>query len=79
MTTTEHVDSKNIKKHKNDVIRLAANLEPNTRLDICGQVQADAKSFFDKIRFERIDVKGLGIRGASFEDIIIRAKECYNM
>ena len=75
----EHVDSKNIKKHKNDVIRLAANLEPNTRLDIGGQVQADAKSFFDKIMSERIDVKGLGIRGASFEDIIIRAKECYNM
>ena len=32
----EHVDSKNIKKHKNDVFRLLANVTPSSQVEIAG-------------------------------------------
>lgn len=41
----EHVDSKNIKKHRNDVLRLAANIDPDARLDIDGAVLQDVMEF----------------------------------
>ena len=74
----EKVDSKNIKKHKYDVIRLVINLEPESKIDISGQVKNDAELFFEKIESEPFDLKNLGIR-ISIEDIISRAKQCFNL
>lgn len=73
----EPVDSKNIKKHKNDVLRLAINLEPEQILKLSGQVKWDALNFLDRVIAEPIDVKTLGIRGFSFEDIINRIRTYY--
>ena len=73
----EPVDSKNIKKHKNDVLRLAINLEPEQILKLSGQVKWDALNFLDRVIAEPIDVKTLGIRGFSFEDIINRIRAYY--
>lgn len=75
----EKVDSKNIKKHKNDVLRLAANLDPAKSLKIAGRVKEDVIQFLDKMVFERIDVKTLDIRGFSFEDILNRIQKYYSL
>ena len=74
----EHVDSKNIKKHRNDVLRLAANIDPDARLDIDGAVLQDVMEFIDQNKDDGIDVKTLGIRGARYEDLIDRLKNCYH-
>lgn len=75
----EQVDSKNIKKHRNDVVRLAANLSPEKRLEIDGRIKSDASNFVDKVIDEGVDPKSLGIRGVTFDDIIERLKECYGI
>lgn len=75
----ENIDSKNIKKHKNDVLRLAANLEPDKRLEVTGQVKLDAIRFLERVISEPIDVKALDIRGFSFEEIIDRVREYYEL
>ena len=73
----ESVDSKNIKKHKNDVIRLAVNMSPDSKLEITGQIRKDAESFMEDMETERADLRSMGIRGVSFDDILERMKTCY--
>ena len=42
----EHVDSKNIKKHKNDIFRLAQLISPDTKQLLNAEVENDMKTFF---------------------------------
>jgi hypothetical protein len=58
----EHVDSKNIKKHKNDVFRLLANVTPSCRAEIAEEIQDDVKQFIELINDDRPDLKNLAIR-----------------
>jgi len=41
----ESVDSKNIRKHKNDVFRLLANVSPTARIDTSDEVADDVRQF----------------------------------
>ena len=75
----ESVDSKSIKKHKNDVIRLAVNMPLNSKLDVQGQIKKDAEAFLDELKNEKVDLRSLGIRGVSIDDIIERMRECYGI
>jgi len=43
------VDSRNIRKHKNDVIRLSALLLPDFRLDLPDVIQKDMSKFFSSV------------------------------
>ena len=57
------VDSKNIKKHKNDVFRLAQLITANTRQVLSPEIAEDMKKFLSEIADETVDLKSLGIRG----------------
>ena len=59
----EQVDSKNIKKHKNDVFRLAQLITANTRQVLSPEIAEDMKKFLSEIADETVDLKSLGIRG----------------
>ena len=59
----ELVDSKNIKKHKNDVFRLAQLLAPDTRQQISAAIREDMRMFLTEMEHENVDMKSLGIRG----------------
>lgn len=74
----EHVDSKNIKKHKNDVIRLGANIEPDDHVQIEGQVKMDAYEFMEKIKTDPVNPKNLGIN-TDEESILSRIKNCFGL
>ena len=63
----EHVDSKNIRKHKNDVFRLAQLLTPATRQTINPEIAEDMKFFLSAMQNETIDLKSRGIMGTSQE------------
>ena len=67
----EHVDSKNIRKHKNDVFRLAQLLTPATRQTINPEIAEDMKFFLSAMQNETIDLKSLGIKGTSKEKILV--------
>ena len=75
----EQIDSKNIKKHKNDVLRLAAYLDINDFLDISGQIKVDAAEFISKLEEDIVDPRDLRLTDVSYEELLARIKKCYNI
>ena len=75
----EHVDSKSIKKHKNDVFRLAQLITYNTREVISGEIAEDMKEFLSCMEKEDIDLKALGIKGIDKSTIIQILRQCYGV
>ena len=57
----ENVDSKSIRKHKNDVFRLSELLSQNTQVTVNQVVWKDLQAFFSAMQSEAIDTKQLGI------------------
>lgn len=58
----EPVDSRNIRKHRNDVFRLFTLLNQEARLPLQDTVREDMKEFLAAMQEEHIDLKQLGIR-----------------
>lgn len=75
----EQIDSKNIKKHKNDIFRLSASIEKESHLSISGRVKDDAKMFIEKAKTEPINLKDLDIRNTSYEEILALITACYKL
>ena len=75
----EQVDSKNIKKHKNDVFRLAQLITANTRQVLSSEIAEDMKKFLSEIADETVDLKSLGIRVTDKQKIIDMLYLCYNL
>ena len=55
------VDSKNIRKHKNDVFRLSALLTQQTHVVVSDSVLADLHAFLTAMQEESVDMKQLGL------------------
>ena len=53
----EHVDSKNIKKHKNDVFRLAQVIALDTRQMVSAEILEDMKQFLGLVENDNVDLK----------------------
>ena len=75
----ENVDSRDIKKHKNDVLRITTEflLESVTALPIT--VFQDMEQFIDKLESEPFDTGMLKNYGVSNQDLIDRLKLLYGM
>jgi len=67
----ELVDTKNIRKHKNDVFRLLANVSPASRIETAEEIQIDVNLFIEKIKEDQPDLMNLGIRGTSFVEMLM--------
>lgn len=75
----EQVDSKNIKKHKNDVFRLAQLITVNTRQALNPKIAEDMKNFLSEMIDEEVDLKSLGIKGTDSKKIIEMLYQCYGL
>jgi len=75
----ENIDSRNIKKHKNDVLRLAVNIKKETKIAISGQIKEDAFCFLEQTEKEPIDMKTLGIRGVTYQEVLEDISICYGL
>lgn len=73
----EHVDSKNIKKHKNDVFRLTELIDPAVKIMAPQGVYADIQEFVQRMQSESIELKQLGLVGRTKEQILEELKEMY--
>lgn len=60
----ESIDSKTIKKHKNDVFRLYQIIDPEVDPGAPDRVKQDLRDFMTAVAAEGIDLKALGISGA---------------
>lgn len=76
-TSGEHVDSKNIKKHKNDVFRLTELIDPTIKITVPQQVQTDIQEFVQRMQNENIDLKQLGLVGRTKDQILKEIKDLY--
>ena len=73
------VDSKNIKKHKNDVFRLAQLITASTRQVLSPEIAEDMKKFLSEIADETVDLKSLGIRGTDKKKMTEMLYRCYGL
>jgi hypothetical protein len=64
------IDTDDIKKHRNDVFRLSQLLVKERKCVISQQIRNDLKTFTDLIRQEHPDMKTLGLRGLTLDDIL---------
>lgn len=75
----EMVGSKNIKKHKNDIFRLAQLITAETRQFLDKEIAEDMKHFLDAMEHETIDMKALGIRSIDQKSIMSLLRGCYGI
>ena len=73
----EHVDSKNIKKHKNDVFRLTELIDPTVKITVPQGVFTDVQDFVQRMQNESIDIKQLGLVERTKDQIWDELKNLY--
>jgi len=75
----EPVDSKNIRKHANDVLRLSQLLAPDVRIEVAPRIAQDLSRLLDGIEADRtIDPKSLGIN-SSVAEMVERIAQAYGL
>lgn len=67
----ELVDTKNIRKHKNDIFRLLANVSHASRIETAEEIQNDINLFIKIIKEDQPDLVNLGIRGTSLDEMLM--------
>ncbi len=75
----ENIDSKNIRKHRNDVFRLYQVAEPGNKIALPATIATDLKYFFDLIGGEVVDLPALGFRSTNLEAIIDDMRKMYGV
>lgn len=71
------VNGKNIKKHKNDIFRLLEHVSPSNTMKIHSSIERDVKKFLKLIQDDKPDLKNLGIRGVSLEEMLTLLRSVY--
>lgn len=64
----EHVDSRNLKKHRNDIIRMAAELVLE-RCELPEEVKSDMANFIEEMNVTDQEIRNLKLREVKAEDI----------
>jgi hypothetical protein len=75
----EQIDSKTIKKHKNDVFRLYQILDPASDPKAPENVKKDIREFISRMRVEEVDLKSLGLRTGTRDGILAEISEVYRL
>jgi len=76
----EEVNQKDIRKHKNDVIRLYQALSPDTKISTPLPIKQDIKQFLDLIENDKsIHLKNLGLKHIPFEEVIKNLRQIYQL
>lgn len=75
----EKIDSKTIKKHKNDVFRLYQILDPTNDPGAPDAVKKDIHEFISRMRGEEVDLRSLGIRTGTRDDILAEIAKVYRV
>ena len=67
----DNVDSRNVRKHRNDVFKLYPLLVPGQSVEVPGSIRADMEAFVAAMTSaEGLDISSLGIRGQSLEEVL---------
>lgn len=72
----EHVDSRDLKKHRNDIIRMAVELVLE-RCELPDEVRTDMMTFIESMNVTDMEIKNLKLRGVRADDIRQLLTETY--
>ena len=75
----ELIDSRTLKKHKNDIFRLLINVSPLTKIEVEDEINKDIVQFLEKIRDYKPELKHIGIEMLTFEELLDRIRELYGI
>lgn len=75
----ESIDGKDVKKHKNDVLRLANELTAGSTMALPIKIREDMQEFIERVNKERADMRSLGLRDRSFEKLMLLLKIHYDL
>lgn len=73
------VDSKSIKKHRSDVFRLFAVIDPEFRISLTPKIEEDMRRFFIECGKEPIDLKPFGIGSSTLEGVLDALRTIYQI
>ncbi len=73
------VDSRDIKKHKNDVFRLYQIVDPEAMSEIPEAVKTDMATFVTQVASEGIDLKALGMPKLDLESVLADLRRLYRL
>ena len=73
----EAIDSKDIKKHKNDVFRIYAIIDPEFRASLPATINTDMRRFLREVADEHIDLKAFGLGSGSVESVLDSLRAMY--
>ncbi len=74
----EDVDSKTIKKHKNDIFRLFQILSPESRINLPDTISNDMQQYLDAISEEPdLELKNFGLAGLDVLDVVRTLRQIY--
>ena len=73
----DQVDSKDIKKHRNDVFRLYGIIDPRFEAEIPEKISQDMDAFITRMATETIDLKSLGLRNVRQEEALENLRRIY--
>ena len=69
------VDSKDIKKHKNDIYRLTKLLTADEHIVLPEEIQNDIREFIGSVSTDNVNLKQLDIKGLTHKNIVTRRKK----
>ncbi len=75
----ESVDSRDVKKHKNDVFRLYLVIQPDATIVLPDLIKADMSRFIAEIELEEVDLKQLGYRSGTLDEVLAGLKSIYGL
>lgn len=75
----DKIDSRTIRKHFNDVLRLAGLLTENTVINVSGKVADDMRSFISAAHTQDVDMKDLGFKRVTLSDLLDRISKAYEL
>ncbi len=73
------VDSRDIKKHRNDVFRLYSIVDPDFSAEISQQIKDDLSAFLDRMSTESIDFNSLGIGSETLDEVLTELRRIYEL
>lgn len=75
----DKVDSKDINKHRGDVLRLYQLLVPNQKVDLTATIRQDLARFVEAVREDDLDMKRYGLRNHSLSEVLDQIATIYQL
>jgi hypothetical protein len=73
----EAIDSKNIRKHKNDILRLSVLITKKDKIHLPAEIKNDMQNFINAMRDEPIDMKSIGLNNITKAEFLELIHNCY--